>query len=80
MGDPARFLVSLLLFSECRADRSVGVRIIQAAVQAGGGCWQLAAGDVLQYADGSARQALRFTLAFFIIRTHSCIGAGFVHY
>ena len=32
-------------------------------------------GDVLLYADGSARQVLRFKLAFAIIRTHSCIGA-----
>ena len=36
----------------------------------GGGCWQLwswAHGDVLLYADGSARQALRFRLAFALI-------------
>ena len=44
-------------------------------------CWapgKLAAlhGDVLLYADGSARQAPAFHTYICIDRTHSCIGAG----
>ena len=44
------------------------------AASVGGGCWQAGLhGDVLLYADGSARQALRFILTLLIERIRASV-------